>query len=73
MLKTHHCVLIKQTNKQTNKYHILLDKNNALHFKGSLKQFVKKLKKSPHDNDISYTVREKIKLTDHTTGQELMN
>ena len=52
---------------------MVLDKNNALQFKGSLKQFVKKLKKSPHDNDISYTVREKIKLTDHTTGQELMN
>ena len=51
---------------------MVLDKNNALNFKGSLKQFVKKLKKSPHDNDISYTVREKIKLTDHTTGQELI-
>ena len=38
-------------------------------FKGTLKQFVKKLKKSPQDNDITYTVKEKVKLTDHATGQ----
>ena len=38
-------------------------------FKGTLKQFVKKLKKSPQDNDIIYTVKEKVKLTDHATGQ----
>ena len=37
--------------------------------KGTLKQFVKKLKKSPQDDDIVYTVREKVKLTDHATGQ----
>ena len=35
-------------------------------FKGTLKQFVKKLKKS---SDITYTVKEKVKLTDNTTGQ----
>ena len=40
-----------------------------MHFKGTLKQFVKKLKKSPQDDDIVYTVREKVKLTDHETGQ----
>ena len=35
-------------------------------FKGTLKQFVKKLKKS---EDITYTVKERVKLTDHATGQ----
>lgn len=35
-------------------------------FKGTLKQFVKKLKKS---EDITYTVKERVKLTDQTTGQ----
>lgn len=35
-------------------------------FKGTLKQFVKKLKKS---SDITYTVKEKVKLTDNVTGQ----
>jgi len=37
-------------------------------FKGTLKQFVKKLKRST-DDDIIYTVKEKVKLTDNATGQ----
>lgn len=35
-------------------------------FKGTLKQFAKKLKKS---SDVVYTVKEKVKLTDNATGQ----
>ncbi len=38
-------------------------------FKGTLKQFVKKLNRRPLDDDITYTVKEKVKLTDNATGQ----